>query len=83
MAIVVYADRDTRRRNRRSTPDDALVVKADQELGEESPLEFTDGHAIIEDEAATRKFIDRRSGMHLASGHPEADRDFFEPEEEG
>lgn len=76
MAVVVYMDPDDHR-------GDEHVIKADQELGDESPLEFVDGHAIIENEEAARRFVGIRPNVHLASGHPDADARYFEADDAG
>lgn len=56
----------------------APVIHAEQELGDESPLNLIDGHAKIEDDDAADLLVRRRSNVYLASAHPDGDAAYFE-----
>lgn len=51
-------------------------------LGSESPLAFTDGHAVVEDADAAAELV-RRTPVDYAGSHPDGDPGFFEADESG
>lgn len=58
MATVLYCDPDVLGR--------VPKVWCDAELGEESPLEFDDGHALVDDDDAADRLVVRRGPIEYA-----------------
>lgn len=75
MAVVLYIDPDDL--------GDEPYLYAAQELGNESPLEFYDGHALVQNEAAAEDLVTRRSTIHYAGQHPDADPGYFDETDDG